>query len=108
MLMAVIPGKRVCDLCRNEIPAGVKFPTMNYPLDREDVRRLLEPKASGNGLDIFSGMRAFAQASRSEAVQFEFCRSCVDGILPMLPDLKTRIIHEMVEHRARAREQEEA
>lgn len=83
-----IPEKQVCDLCKAELtgPSTV----MTYPLDETDratIRGLMLPPSAPNALILG---RLFDVAPHSW--HFDFCRGCVDGLIPMLAELKTQAI----------------
>lgn len=101
----IIPQKRLCDLCKNEIPSTDRHSTMSYPLDHHDIE-LLAPKVDGTGREVFPGLRLVTFA-KPETFLFEFCRGCVDGILPMLAELKTEKIKTFVDDRVRQRRLQE-
>jgi hypothetical protein len=101
----MLPGKRLCDLCKNEIPAHVRYLSMSYPLDRND-HQLLEPAAATADRDVFPGLRILTFV-KPEVFVFEFCRACVDGILPMLAELKTEAIKRLVNERTQHRRLQE-
>lgn len=103
----IIPSKRLCDLCKNEIPEGQRYSTLTYPLERADVERLLPappPASLGSGfLGVVLG------CAQPDTLAFEVCRGCVDGILPMLEVLKGECIERIRRDRERRRRiQEEA
>lgn len=100
------PGKTECDLCHNEIPRGVKCAGIGIPLSKDDRALFIKeierdlPKPEHN---IFGGMIT-AERIAPEYWSFEVCVSCIDGILPMLRELKTEQITHILRERAAARE----
>jgi hypothetical protein len=95
-----VPARRLCDLCRNEIDTSRPFPTMTYPLDQADLQ-LLAPPAPASRSDVFPGIAFVVWPGTANTYSFEFCRDCIDGILPMLKDLKTDYIRRWMEDRQR-------
>jgi len=93
-----IPEKRFCDLCKVELTGP--HVRMAYPLDQADRDRILKeipppPKS------IFGFMVA---VTAPDSWSFEFCRGCVDGFLPMLSELKSTVIQQLLEERRRRAE----
>jgi hypothetical protein len=100
------PGKIECDLCHNEIPRGVKHAGIVIPLSKDDRDMFIKeiqrdmPKMEHN---IFGGMMT-AERMAPAYWSFEVCVSCIDGILPMLRELKTEQIQNILRERELARE----
>jgi len=92
-----IPEKRLCDLCKQEIDLSRPFPTLHYPLDSRDLE-LITPKREAPRGDVF-GLSTMLWGSTPNSYQFELCRGCVDGFLPMLSELKTDYIKRLVAER---------
>lgn len=100
------PGKLECDLCRNEIPRGIKHSTITIPLSKsdramvaEEMRKHAPPAPTHN---IF-GSPLDPMAMAPEAWSFEICVGCVDGLMPMLRELKTTQIKHILDDRAAVR-----
>lgn len=79
-----IPEKRICDLCKADL-TGPSV-TMYYPLDDTDRQQIdahvpAAFRTLGRLFDV--GPRAW---------RFDFCRGCVEGLFPMLADLKTSAV----------------
>ena len=94
----IVPGKRLCDLCSNEIPSGVAHARLSYPLQPHD-RELLWPARETPIGSILGDLNALGL--QPAEYMFEFCRACVDGVLPMLAELKSSYIRRLVEERRR-------
>jgi hypothetical protein len=109
------PGTTDCDLCRNEIPRGIRHATVSVPLAKGDKALVAEemrkhgPKPPAHS--IFGAM-VDPNAMVPEFWQFEVCMGCVDGLMPMLRDLKTKqithILNDRATVRARAEMQDDA
>jgi hypothetical protein len=94
-----IPEKRLCDLCKNEIDLTRAYPTLTYPLDLADFELLMAPGTEPRR-EILMGLTR-AVPGQATCYQFDLCRGCVDGFLPMLADLKTEFIRRFIEERER-------
>ena len=94
----IIPSKRFCDLCKNEIAEGQLFCALTYPIDQADRELFAGSKA---GRELFPNIRQLLQFNANAAVSLEICRPCIDAILPMVSELKTDAIRRMVADRMR-------
>jgi hypothetical protein len=92
-----IPEKRLCDLCKQELDLTRPFPTLHYPLDRQDLD-LIAPKREAQRGEIF-GLSVMRLDLTPSIYQFDLCRGCVDGFLPMIAELKTDYIKRLVAER---------
>jgi len=91
-----VPEKRLCDLCKGEL-TGV-YIVLTYPLDESDrarVRAQLPP--AQHPLTLLG----LAFDATPHSWRFDFCRGCVDGLIPMLGDLKTSAIKNWLDERQR-------
>lgn len=92
-----IPAKTICDLCQNEIDPGKPHPRLSYPLDageRERYARSCTASLPKSILDI-------AVVVTPDLYVFDLCLGCVEGILPMLADLKRAAIDRLIQERSR-------
>lgn len=93
-----MPARRLCDLCKNDIDTSRAYPVLSYPLDPQDLR-VLEPRIEASPGEVLGLSRLLG--GRPALYQFEFCRDCIDGILPMLSDLKSEYVRRLVDERDR-------
>lgn len=93
------PGKRTCDLCRNDIKPGTKQSSFALPLTLADRRVLIAeiekhiPKHVGT---MFGGAGPLAERSCPQAWIFHICMGCVEGLFPTLAELKSAQIQALV------------
>lgn len=94
----IIPAKRQCDLCKNNIPEGRHFCQVLYPLDPQDKAALGIRRP-----EQFDSILGDLHQARLESAtyQFEMCRECVDALLPMLSNLKSEYIQRFADERRR-------
>lgn len=92
------PATRHCDLCTNEINRGKAFASLNYPLDRSDAELIRAEGMSPAPPSIFGLAMQMPMPSH---YQFEICRPCVDGLLPMLDELKRKYLEQHAIERRR-------
>jgi hypothetical protein len=95
-----IPEKRLCDLCKAELTGP--HVTMAYPLDRTDRERIAAHAPPTIRHTGFLGLVVGVEIP--DNWRFEFCRGCVDGFLPMLAELKTSAIQQVLDERQRRAE----
>lgn len=92
-----IPSKRLCDLCHAELTRQTRV-AMTYPLDAEDTRRVRTARATTPPPSLFG---LAIERAVPALYEFEFCLGCVEGLLPMLGELKRQRIKEILEERNR-------
>jgi hypothetical protein len=100
----ITPGKRCCDLCKNEIQSGERYCPMSYPLSRGDKQLFHDASPKREGYSVLGDLGSMLGSQVPDAYQFEFCRACIDGILPMLSDLKSEYLKRWFESRDEAKQ----
>ena len=94
--MSVIPARRQCDLCKNDIPVATPCARLTYPLESSELARLIDgaQHAAATARLLTGGIIHVPQA-----YLFDICLGCTDGVLPMLADLKAQFLAEHLRRR---------
>lgn len=98
----IIPGKRVCELCQNEIKPGQRFITVTLPMPKAERDRVLAdvekrmPKQPGSIFGLLIGQAP-------EMWEIEVC-DCLTALLPQLLTARTEAVTRWLKFHEEARE----
>ena len=88
-----VPAETLCDLCQGELTAPAV--ELHYPLDLADQAFISSSvREQVQQLDALN--RLLLDVALPRTYRFDICRGCIDGLLPMLADLKTTGIRALV------------